>query len=56
MTDNRIIGEFSSATEPTENEKNRLAGYFEKKLNRPVRTAAVARNTLFLPEKCPKLP
>ena len=37
MTDNRIIGEFSSATEPTENEKNRLAGYFEKKLNRPVR-------------------
>lgn len=37
MTDNRIIGEFFSATAPSESEKMRLAEHFEKKLNRPVR-------------------
>lgn len=37
MTDNRIIGEFLSATAPSESEKMRLAEHFEKKLNRPVR-------------------
>lgn len=36
MSDNRIIGEFVSATEPTADELNRLAVFFEKKLNSPV--------------------
>ncbi len=36
MSDNRIIGEFVSATEPTADELNRLAAFFEKKLNSPV--------------------
>ena len=36
MTDNRIIGEFISANEPSETEKNKLAVYFEKKLNAAV--------------------
>ena len=36
MTDNRIIGEFISANEPSETEKNKLAAYFEKKLNAAV--------------------
>lgn len=36
MTDNRVIGEFLSAVEPTEAEKNKLAVYFESKLGCPV--------------------
>lgn len=36
MSDNRIIGEFVSAAEPTADELNRLAAFFEKKLNSPV--------------------
>ena len=36
MSDNRIIGEFVSATEPTADALNRLAAFFEKKLNSPV--------------------
>lgn len=31
MTDKRIVCEFLSATVPTENDKNKLVGYFEKK-------------------------
>lgn len=36
MADNRVIGEFLSVNEPTAEEKNKLAEYFRKKLNRPV--------------------
>ena len=36
MTDNRVIGEFLSAVEPTEAEKSKLAVYFESKLGCPV--------------------
>ena len=36
MTDNRVIGEFLSAVEPTEAEKSKLAVYFESKLGGPV--------------------
>lgn len=33
MTDNRIVGKFFSATMPSENDKTKLADFFEKKLN-----------------------
>ena len=36
MSNNRIIGEFFSAVEPTESEKEKLAAHFENKLNNPV--------------------
>lgn len=41
MTNERITGEFLSATEPTEAEKNKLAAYFGKKLDKKVEIAWV---------------